>query len=233
MTTGIKEEHSPLQREIGRMANTVSCIAVSLGLVLFFMARFLGIGWVDGVLFALGVMVCCVPEGLPATFSVTLAIGIQRLARGTRWSRSCPPWRHSVRRRSSAPTRPEPSPGRDDREGGVGRRSRVHGERCGLRSGGRVLVDGQPAGDDADLVRMVRIAALCNNARLLAPDELRPRWRDLGDPTEAALLVAAAKARFDLGAVTHATHVCTRCLSTRDASVCRWSTSQSRVVRWR
>jgi magnesium-transporting ATPase (P-type) len=39
---------------------------------------------------------------------------------------------------------------------------------------------------------------LCNNARLIPPDEESARWTVLGDPTEAALLVVAGKAGIEL-----------------------------------
>jgi hypothetical protein len=81
LTSAVREEKSPLQRQIGGMARTVSKIAIALGLLLFFMGRFQGLNWLGGVLFALGVMAALVPQGLPATLSVALAIGVQRMAR--------------------------------------------------------------------------------------------------------------------------------------------------------
>ena len=48
-----------------------------------------------------------------------------------------------------------------------------------------------------DLRDLLQAASLCNNARLLPPSEETPRWSILGDPTEAALLVAAKKAQID------------------------------------
>ena len=44
---------------------------------------------------------------------------------------------------------------------------------------------------------LVRAASLCNNARLIEPGTPEENWTILGDPTEAALLVAAKKAGFD------------------------------------
>jgi magnesium-transporting ATPase (P-type) len=49
-----------------------------------------------------------------------------------------------------------------------------------------------------DLRRLLLAVALCTNARLLPPDAETPRWTVLGDPTEAALRVAAVKGGLDL-----------------------------------
>ncbi|MGD0997867.1 MAG: HAD-IC family P-type ATPase, partial [Thermoleophilia bacterium] len=81
LTGGVPDEKSPLQREVDVMARTISIIAFACGIALFFMGRLLGLGWVADLLFALGVMVALVPEGLPATLSVSLAVGVQRMAK--------------------------------------------------------------------------------------------------------------------------------------------------------
>ena len=73
LTAGVSEDKSPLMREIDKMARTVSVIALICGVLLFFIALFVfRFGMVDGLLFALGVMVALVPEGMPATLSVAL-----------------------------------------------------------------------------------------------------------------------------------------------------------------
>jgi magnesium-transporting ATPase (P-type) len=59
----------------------------------------------------------------------------------------------------------------------------------------------QPARNDGDLQKFLVAAVRCNNARLLAPEEGengQHSWRILGDPTEAALLVAAVKGKVNL-----------------------------------
>ena len=77
-------------------------------------------------------------------------------------------------------------------------------DRRGLRAGGEFLVDGLPLPPDdplrADLRPLLLCGALCNNARLLPLDAASGRWSILGDPTEAALKVAAAKGGIDLEA---------------------------------
>ena len=81
LTAGVSDEKSPLMNEIDVMARTVSIIALVCGVALFFMGKVLGLDWVGALLFALGVMVALVPEGLPATLSVALSVGVQRMAK--------------------------------------------------------------------------------------------------------------------------------------------------------
>jgi len=82
MTTQVTEVASPLQRNVNRMARQVSTVAVALAALVFGLrAATTSAGLVDSFVFALGVMVALVPEGLPATLSVSLAIGVRRMAK--------------------------------------------------------------------------------------------------------------------------------------------------------
>jgi magnesium-transporting ATPase (P-type) len=66
--------------------------------------------------------------------------------------------------------------------------------------GGVAAIDGGSP-DLAVLKEMLRTAALCCDARLIAPDHDGGRWSALGDPTEAAILTASAKIGLDRGAL--------------------------------
>jgi magnesium-transporting ATPase (P-type) len=65
---------------------------------------------------------------------------------------------------------------------------------------GDFLLDGKPivVSSDPDVRQLLTAAALANNARVLPPGDENPQWSILGDPTEAALCVAAMKAGLDL-----------------------------------
>jgi P-type Ca2+ transporter type 2C len=72
MTTQVSEVASPLQRNVNRMARQVSAVAVALAALVFGLrTATTSAGLVDSFVFALGVMVALVPEGLPATLSVS------------------------------------------------------------------------------------------------------------------------------------------------------------------
>ena len=80
LTAQTRTEHSPLQRQVAGMARKVAAGAFCLGALVFAIRLPLGGPVVTSFIFALGVMVALVPEGLPATMSVALAVGVRRMA---------------------------------------------------------------------------------------------------------------------------------------------------------
>ncbi|MDQ0957161.1 calcium-translocating P-type ATPase [Streptomyces sp. B4I13] len=172
------------------MARRVAGTALAIGAALFAVRVPAGQSFVETFVFALGVMVALVPEGLPATLSVSLAIGVRRMAR-----------RHALVKQLLAVE-------------ALGSTTVVCTDKTGTLTqaemtvvqvwagGAPHAVSGvgyAPEGDVADpqpVRGLLRAAALCCNARLAPPSD-RQGWRVLGDTTEGALLVAAAKAGLD------------------------------------
>jgi len=201
LTSSVQEEKSPLQKEIGNMAHTVTYIAVATGAALFVMGRFLGLAWVGAVLFALGVMVACVPEGLPATLSVALAVGVQRMAKRNAL----------IKKLSAVETLGSTDVICTDKTGTLTKAEMtvksiyfdmtefdVTG--VGYEPVGGFEADGQIIPHDeakSRLSEFFRAITFCNNSRLVRPDD-DGGWRIIGDPTEGALIVAAEKGGFDL-----------------------------------
>src|SRR5581483_7976320 len=72
---------SPLQTEIRRLSRLVALLAVGLGVLFFFLGQALGLSFWSNVLFAIGIIVANVPEGLLPTVTLALAMGSQRMAR--------------------------------------------------------------------------------------------------------------------------------------------------------
>jgi magnesium-transporting ATPase (P-type) len=198
----IEDEPSPLQREVAIAARRIAILALALGALLFVL-RLLGHApFADAGLYALGVMVALVPEGLPAVMSVSLAVGIQRMAR-----------EHAlIKRLSSVET--------------LGSTQVICTDKTGTLTAGEMTAvavwspDGPyevsgvgyaPVGElerdgvvlakakQPDALRLLlRAGMLCNNARLV--DGEQSGWGVLGDPTEGALLVLAAKGGYDVEA---------------------------------
>jgi P-type Ca2+ transporter type 2C len=82
LTQTVAEQASPLQREMAAVTRFITALAVGLGalfLVVSLATRALPLA--DGLLFALGVIVANVPEGLLPTVTLALALGVQRMAR--------------------------------------------------------------------------------------------------------------------------------------------------------
>lgn len=72
---------SPLQREIARLSRIVAALATGMGVALFFVGQALGLPAWENLLFAIGIIVANVPEGLLPTVTLSLAMATQRMAR--------------------------------------------------------------------------------------------------------------------------------------------------------
>src|SRR5262249_30084343 len=132
-----------------------------------------------------------IPEGLPALITITLAIGVQRMAQ-----------RHAIIRRLPAvETLGSVSRICSDKTGtltlmemmvvsAVTADSNYQITGDGYASEGQVLHDGQPAGDDPVLQLIGRVSMLCNDSELL---QAEGAWKVEGDPTEGALYPFASK----------------------------------------
>lgn len=204
LTQGLEVAPSPLQVELGRVTRVVTALAAGIGILFFTLAVALaGVETAEGFIFAMGMIVAFVPEGLVPTVTLSLAMGVQRMARRNAL----------IKKLSSVETLGCCTVICTDKTGTLtenemtvrslwigGHPLAVTG--AGYGPEGAVLdeghsVDGPQA---SDMRRMLLAAGLCNDARLLAPEDAGGRWSILGDPTEAALKVAAAKAGIDLDA---------------------------------
>jgi len=72
---------SPLQREIARLSRIVAALATGMGVVLFFVGQAMGLPPWENLLFAIGIIVANVPEGLLPTVTLSLAMATQRMAK--------------------------------------------------------------------------------------------------------------------------------------------------------
>jgi Ca2+-transporting ATPase len=195
LTQAVSDEISPLQGEIRRVIRRLSWIAFGVGALIFV------VGWtaislpiLEDFLLALGVLVAAIPEGLPATVTITLAMAAQRLARGG----------VLVKKLSKIETLGNISIICTDKSGTLtqnqmtvreiwagGQRLRVSG--VGYDPHGKFSPSPDGPAWEKDLKALLSAAALCNNARLSPPSKENPRWSALGDQTEAAIKVVAYK----------------------------------------
>ncbi|HEX2437319.1 MAG TPA: cation-transporting P-type ATPase [Methylomirabilota bacterium] len=175
LTQSVPETPSPLQREMMRVTRVVTLLAVAFG-VLFF-ALGVGTGTVsvgDGLLFALGVIVANVPEGLLPTLTLALALGVQRLARAGAL----------VKRLSAVETLGATTVICSDKTGTLTNGAMAVRFVC---AGGRTLaVDPPPRPMPEDVQELLEAAVLASVAT-----------GERGDPTEVALVRVAAAADLD------------------------------------
>jgi len=81
LTAGAKPPHTPLSHELDRIVRTVAVLAVGVGAAFFGLSVLIGSPAREGFLFAVGVTVALVPEGLLPTVTLSLAMGAQRMAK--------------------------------------------------------------------------------------------------------------------------------------------------------
>jgi magnesium-transporting ATPase (P-type) len=204
LTQQVGGEPSPLQVELGRLSTVVTVIAVLAGASLAAVALAMGVmGAAEGLVFGLGMIVAFVPEGLLPTVTLSLAMATQRMA-----GRQA-----LVKRLSAVETLGSTTVICTDKTGTLTQNEmtvreavvlagRAEFSGVGYAPDGDMTVtvgDGGNATARADLVDLLRVGALACNARLIMADG---RWTVLGDPTEAAVEVAAAKAGLSLEAET-------------------------------
>jgi magnesium-transporting ATPase (P-type) len=185
-----RRERSPLERELDRVTRLVALLAVTIGVLFFLVAGFVGMSLGDRFVFAIGVMVALVPEGLLPTVTLALALATQRMA-----GRNA-----LVRRLSSVETLGETTVICTDKTGTLTAnemtvervwtpRGEVTVEGAGYEPFGRFHAGGEVV-DPAPLAELLRAGLLCGDARLVHASD---GWSAVGDPTEAALVVAGEK----------------------------------------
>lgn len=201
LTQAVKEAPSPLQKEMVKVTKIVAMIATGLGILFFVLGYFIaGLSLIEGFVFAIGIIVANVPEGLLPTVSLALAMGVQRMARRNAL----------IKKLSSVETLGSTTVICTDKTGTLTQNEmtvreiwvngqHIHISGVGYEPKGHYLHKGEKLTKDQleALELLMRSAAFCNNARLIPPSDTSPSWTILGDPTEGALLVAAQKADFD------------------------------------
>ena len=81
LTQAAGDTISPLQIEIARVSRIVAGLALALGVIFFFIGRAIGLSFWENFIFAIGIIVANVPEGLLPTVTLALAMGSQRMAK--------------------------------------------------------------------------------------------------------------------------------------------------------
>ena len=196
---GVEELTTPLLRQINRFGQRFTRFAFVGAAVLFLFAITLrGYQWDEALMAVVALAVSLVPEGLPAVITITLAIGVQRMA-----ARNA-----VIRRLPAVETLGATSVICSDKTGTLTRNEMT--VRRVVTPGQAVFVDGSgynpgahrlfedtgprsPAGHATSL-SVIRAGLLCNDARLRANGA---EWHVEGDPMEGALVTLAMKAAFD------------------------------------
>lgn len=201
LTQNMEEVRSPLQRDLDRLTKQVTVFAMCMGLAFFSLSLFVvHEPFAQSFIFALGMVVAFIPEGLLPTVTLSLAMAVQRMSRRNAL----------VKKLDSVEALGSTSVICTDKTGTLtqnemtvnhlwtaSREYEVTG--VGYAPEGRIESEGAAyrAVDDPDLELLLEGGLLCGNARLRAPEEEGRRYEVYGDPTEACLIVSAQKGGID------------------------------------
>ncbi|WP_406100798.1 cation-transporting P-type ATPase [Streptomyces sp. NBC_01003] len=196
---GGKREPTPLQRRLGALGRVLAAVTLALCLVVFVLGLVRGVPVATMAVTAISLAVAAVPESLPAVVTLALALGARRMAD-----------RHAlVRRLPAVETLGSVTVLATDKTGTLteGRMVVQHVWTprrtfdffgVGYEPEGDVQVEGKrPNTDELEPAReLLTVTCLCNDAELRPPQDSADKglWSAVGDPMEAALLAAAAKA---------------------------------------
>jgi sodium/potassium-transporting ATPase subunit alpha len=81
LTQAVREPLSPLQKEIMRLSRLIALFATLLGVVFFLIGQMMGLSFRENLVFAIGIIIANVPEGLLPTVTLSLAMATQRMAK--------------------------------------------------------------------------------------------------------------------------------------------------------
>lgn len=173
MLQEVQNEWTPLQRRLDRLGKVLAALAVAIAAAVFTLGVWRGEAVRDMLMTAVSLAVAAIPEGLPAVVTITLAIGAQRMLK-----------RHALIRKLPAVET-------------LGSVTVVCTDKTGTLTENRMTVtalipaatfDGGTGVSGADLLRLAGV--LCNDASLRND---AGREVAVGDPTEGALLLEAAR----------------------------------------
>jgi Ca2+-transporting ATPase len=198
----VQATRTPLQRTLDQLGGQLARAALVVVLIIVGLGLARGQPFVEMLVFGIALAVAVVPEALPAVVTISLALGVQRLARRGAL----------VRQLAAVETLGSTSVICSDKTGTLTRDEMtlrqivlagsddvalIEVTGAGYAPEGDFLQDGaalaMEAAPGGPLAELLRAGALCGDTQVVR-DEATGHWQAQGDPTEAALVVAAAKA---------------------------------------
>ena len=200
-----EEPRTPLERRIAQLGRWLTVAALVLFAIILAAGLARRLPFATILMVAVSQLVSMVPEGLPVAMTAALAVGMQRMAAR----------RAIVRRLAAVETLGSTTVICADKTGTLTRNElsvtalalapdrELALEGAGWTPEGRIVEDGRTlrATDDPALAAALEAGALCNDARLDPPAAPGGPWRPSGDPTEVALVAAAARGGVDVEAL--------------------------------
>ncbi|XFA98300.1 calcium-translocating P-type ATPase, PMCA-type [Candidatus Izemoplasma sp. B36] len=193
MLDEVEEGKTPLQKTIDQFAKMLGIICIVVSLVVFGLGLLQGKELFEIFLTAIALAVAAIPEGLTAVITVVLALGMQRMVK-----------RHAIiKNLSTVETLGQATVICSDKTGTLTQNEMtvrkvydltneydVTGN--GYALNGEIQLKGKKSELNPNLTKILEVCLLCNDAKIESADKV------LGDPTEGALLVLAAKGGYSL-----------------------------------
>jgi Ca2+-transporting ATPase len=193
MIQTIETDKTPLQADLDRVGRMLARIASSIVAVIVFFGLLRGQPFIEILVFGIALAVAVVPEALPAVVTISLALGVRRMVKRNAL----------VRRLLAVEVLGSTSIICSDKTGTLtkdemtarkiyvaGKIARISGE--GYEPHGQFSIDGRTFEPDKALKQLLQAATLASDSELVF-NQSEGRWHVKGDPTEGALIVAAAK----------------------------------------
>jgi Ca2+-transporting ATPase len=197
LTQEEEKSQTPLQVELGTLGNRITIFAILIGIMLFGVTIWQGLGLNFALIYALGIAVAVVPQALPMQITVALSNGVARLAKKNA----------VIKKLSSVETLGSTNVISTDKTGTLtknemtvknlwfdGQEYEITG--VGYEPKGSIVdANGKElTGEDIDKIEiMLDTGTMASNAEIHEPDENHTSWYPIGDPTEAALITASTK----------------------------------------
>jgi Ca2+-transporting ATPase len=201
LMAGVEELKTPLTRKIAQFSKLLLFVILGLAVVTAVVGILRGESVVDMFLAAVALAVGAIPEGLPAAVTITLAIGVSRMAKRRAIIRKLP----AVETLGSTTVICSDKTGTLTENQMTVKRVEVEGGLYSVSGSGYApegaVVDETGSSVGGEALRELLIAGvLCNDSSLY---QEAGHWHVHGDPTEGALLVSAAKGGIDREEVEH------------------------------
>lgn len=194
MLQTVETGKTPLQENLDKVGHMLARAAFVIVAIIVALGLFRGQPFIEMLIFGIALAVAVVPEALPAVVTISLALGVQRMVKRNALIRRLP----AVETLGGTSVICSDKTGTLTKDEMTARKILVAGQvldvsGAGYEPHGQFSRNGSPAEPSPALKLLLRGAALASDAHIVH-SEADGRWYVKGDPTEGALVVAAAKA---------------------------------------
>ena len=191
-----EKERTPLQKRLADFSRKMGALSVGLSVFVFLVGIIKGLPITQMAVFAISMAVAVIPEGLPVVVTITMAIGLNRMAKKNA----------IIRQLIAVETLGGCNYICSDKTGTITEnkmtviKAYIKGKNfefkgIGYKPEGEILLDSEKIQKDDDLYKLLLSGLLCNDSNLYEENGV---WKIDGDPTEGALIVSAAKYGIDV-----------------------------------